>query len=225
VLPATCAAVVGAASPSAAPRTTVRRSLAAWKIPSGADGCLGARHGAGGIPSTERNRLSGQWLATSWIETWLVVISALVAFCAIGLYTRMAGLHTFSKMSAYDFPATRDRVVAGDHRDHRRVVTDGLIGLATIYVAQMLVALLRRRASLHEVVDNDPVLLMLGGELLEEHLRRTDVTRGGIWAKLREAIVTRYAQVLAVVLETTRDVSVLSLNAPMGFVTAPPMRG
>jgi hypothetical protein len=62
--------------------------------------------GAGGIPSTERNRLSGQWLATSWTETWLVVVSALVAFCAIGLYTRMAGLHTFSRMSAYDFAAT-----------------------------------------------------------------------------------------------------------------------
>lgn len=157
-----------------------------------------------------------QWLATSWTETWLVVVSALVAFGAIVLYTRIAGLRTFSKMSAFDFAAT---LAIGSSLATIAItdasLSNGLIGLATIYVAQVTVAFLRRRAGLQKVVDNDPVLLMLGRELLEDNLQRTHVTRSDVWAKLREANVTDYDQILAVILETTGDVSVLHGDGPL----------
>nr|WP_274388191.1 YetF domain-containing protein [Salsipaludibacter albus] len=69
-------------------------------------------------------------------------------------------------------------------------------------------AALRRRVNTSRV-ENDPVLLMDGGRILEDNLAATRVTRDDLYAKLREANVLNLDQVRAVVLETTGDVSVL----------------
>ena len=58
-------------------------------------------------------------------------------------------------------------------------------------------------------MQNEPVLLMRDGEILDEALEKTRVARSDLIAKLREANVTDYSQVRAAVLETTGDVSVL----------------
>jgi uncharacterized membrane protein YcaP (DUF421 family) len=58
-------------------------------------------------------------------------------------------------------------------------------------------------------VDNRPLLLMDGPEVLPDNLRRASMTEAVLRAKLREANVTRLAQVRAVVMESTGDVSVL----------------
>jgi uncharacterized membrane protein YcaP (DUF421 family) len=58
-------------------------------------------------------------------------------------------------------------------------------------------------------VDNEPILLMDGSQMLEENMRKAQVTRNDLLAKLREANVTRFTQIKAVVMETTGDVSVL----------------
>lgn len=53
------------------------------------------------------------------------------------------------------------------------------------------------------------MLLMAGPRFLDDNLRRSNVTRADVFAKLREANAYRYEQVLAVVFETTGDISVL----------------
>ena len=156
------------------------------------------------------------WLSTSWTQVWLVVVSTVAIFVSVITFTRIAGLRSFSKMSAFDFAST----VAIGSLMATVAITDasllnGVIGLATIFVLQTLVAVLRRQTGIEQLVDNDPVLLMVGDQLLEENLRRTSVTRSDVWAKLREANVTRYDQILAVVLETTGDVSVLHGEGPL----------
>jgi uncharacterized membrane protein YcaP (DUF421 family) len=157
-----------------------------------------------------------QWLSTTWTQTWLVVVSALVIFLAVVTYTRVAGLRSFSKMSSFDFAST----VAVGSTMATVAITDasllnGLIGLATIYLAQVAVAVLRRHTTVETLVDNNPVLLMVGDQMLEHNLRRSKVTASDVRAKLREANVTAYEQILAVVLETTGDVSVLHGDGPL----------
>jgi uncharacterized membrane protein YcaP (DUF421 family) len=50
---------------------------------------------------------------------------------------------------------------------------------------------------------------MFGSEILEENMKSVRMTKDDLYAKLREANVTRLDQVRAVVVESTGDVSVL----------------
>ena len=64
------------------------------------------------------------------------------------------------------------------------------------------------------IIDNNPLLLMDGPNILEENLRKARVTKGDLRSKLREANVLQLSQVKAVIFETTGDISVLhSSNA------------
>lgn len=50
---------------------------------------------------------------------------------------------------------------------------------------------------------------MKGTEFIEENLEQGRIQRSQVIAKFREANVTNYNQIIAVVLETTGDISVL----------------
>lgn len=164
----------------------------------------------------ERFAVTESWLSTTWSQTWLVAVSTLVIFLAVITYTRIAGLRSFSKMSGFDFAST---VAVGSIMATVSVTSasllNGLAGLATLFLAQVLIALLRRRTSIERLVDNRPVLLMAGQRVLDDNLRRSRITERDIRAKLREANVTDRSRILAVVLETTGDVSVLHGDGPL----------
>lgn len=80
---------------------------------------------------------------------------------------------------------------------------------------QWLIAQLRQRTNLLAVLENEPLLLMDGPRFLEANMTQARVTRADVLAKLREANVTHLDDVLAVVLETTGDVSVLHGGGPL----------
>lgn len=115
-------------------------------------------------------------------------------------------------MSSFDFAMT---VAVGSLIATTAVTKDppllqAVAALGAIYLLQLGVAFLRQRFDVvGHVVDNEPVLLMEDGRMLEEGLRKVEVTRADLMAKLREANVIRMSQVRAVVMETTGDISVL----------------
>lgn len=139
-----------------------------------------------------------------------VVVGTFGIYAAVVLYTRLAGLRSFSKMSSSDFAITVaiGSVIASTLLLDDVTLLQGAAALALVYGLQVAVAALRRRAG-GPPIDNRPVLLMARGELLHENLRRTRVTERDVRAKLREANVHSLERVLAVVFETTGDVSVL----------------
>lgn len=153
-----------------------------------------------------------KWLWTTWEQAGLVVVSSVLIFVVVVVVTRVVGLRTFSKMSSFDFAIT---VATGSVIATVAVtsssLTNGAIALATIYVCQYGVAQLRRRTGFGPgLVDNNPIVLMIDGELIEKNLTHARVTRNDVLAKLRANGVTRVADVRAVILETTGDVSVLT---------------
>lgn len=151
-----------------------------------------------------------QWLATSWREAGLVVVSSVVIFIAVVAITRLNGLRTFSKMSSFDFSVTvATGSILATVAATSSSLTNGIIALATIIGAQRLVARLRRSGSLEQVVDNTPMLLMDGSRVLEANMAKARVTKADLRAKLREANALDLDSVRAVVLETTGDISVL----------------
>ncbi len=151
-----------------------------------------------------------QWLATSWQEAGLVVVSSIVIFIAVVAITRLNGLRTFSKMSSFDFSVTvATGSILATVAATSSSLTNGIIALGTIIGAQRLVARLRRSGSLEQVVDNTPILLMHGSRVLEANMANARVTKSDLRAKLREANALDLDSVRAVVLETTGDISVL----------------
>lgn len=137
-------------------------------------------------------------------------------YLAVVLYARLTGLRSFSKMSATDFAMT---VAVGSMlasaADPDRALPVALVGLATLFAGQWILAKMRTHWSgSQKILDNDPLLLMTDGEILHENLRQADVTLDDLYAKLREANVLQHDQVRAVVFETTGDISVLHSDDP-----------
>ena len=85
-----------------------------------------------------------------------------------------------------------------------------LCAIAALFLLQFVVARLRKQSvSFENFIGNDPVMLMRDGEIFEDALKQTRVSRSDLLAKLREANVLHFSEVRAVVLESTGDISVL----------------
>jgi uncharacterized membrane protein YcaP (DUF421 family) len=141
----------------------------------------------------------------------VVVVSALAIYVAVIAATRIVGLRSFSKMSAFDFAMTVavGSIIATVATANAGVV-EGVVAVGALFALQFVVAWLRHRTDVLGLVDNRPLLLMDGATILHDHLERSRVTEADLRGKLREAGVLRLDQVRAVVLETTGDISVLA---------------
>ncbi|MGI8632267.1 MAG: DUF421 domain-containing protein [Solirubrobacterales bacterium] len=156
--------------------------------------------------------MAEKWLSTNFEALGLIAVSAAAIYVAVLLYTRLLGLRSFAKMSAFDFAITIavGSILASVALLFAVSLTEGLFALAVVYLLQGSVSFLRSRTSWATAVfDNEPILLMRGSEILDENLKEGQVTREDLFGKLREANVRDLNQVDAVVLESTGDVSVL----------------
>ena len=153
-----------------------------------------------------------EWITTTWGAIGFVALSALGMYVGLIVLTRVAGLRSFSKMSSFDFAITVavGSVLAGTVIAEDPPLLQALAALTILYALQIGLAFLRQRSdAVQQTVDNAPLLLMAGREILHDNLRKAKVTEGDVRAKLREANVLSLDHVHAVVLEATGDVSVL----------------
>jgi len=129
------------------------------------------------------------------------------------LLVRANGLRSFSKMTNFDFVTTiaiGSLLAGASQATGWPTFVQPLAAILGLFVLQRVVARLRGASRAFETaVQNEPVVLMLDGEIIEEALAKTRVARGDVTAKLREANVLDLSEVRAVVLETTGDISVL----------------
>jgi uncharacterized membrane protein YcaP (DUF421 family) len=155
------------------------------------------------------------WIATTGTALLMVLLSGLGIYFALLLLTRLTGLRSFSKMSSFDFAITvaLGSVIASTILAEDPPLLVGAFGLVVLYGIQYAVSKARRHTSVVErLVDNVPLLVMAGDEVIVEHLDQARMTEDDLRSKLRTAGVTHPSQVLAVVLETTGDVSVLKTS-------------
>ena len=140
-----------------------------------------------------------------------IFISAVGIYLAVILFTRLAGKRSFSKMSSFDFAITVaiGSIIASTILLPSVSLLQGICGLASVYILQLTASYLRRFQAFGRVIDNTPLLLMDGSNILQDNLKKAKVTEGDLRSKLREANVLNFSQIKAVVLETTGDISVL----------------
>lgn len=155
--------------------------------------------------------MDASWLTAPVDAVLMVVVGAVVIYLSLILFTRLAGLRSFSKISSFDFAVTVGiaTVFAGTFMAEDPPLLQGVVALGTLYLLQAVVGKLRRHRSVSRIVDNQPLLLMAGPEILDDNLDRARITEADLRAKLREANVLHPEQIHAVVMESTGDVSVL----------------
>ena len=138
-------------------------------------------------------------------------LGALGIFITVIILTRIFGKRSFSKMSSADFAMTIaiGSIIATTIMSSTISLVEGAIGLTSVYILQIGTAFLRRFSWFQKSVDNSPLLLMKGTEILHSNLKKSHVTISDLRSKLREANVTDLSQVKAVVFEATGDISVL----------------
>ena len=89
------------------------------------------------------------WLQTHAVALAGVTLSAIGVYTALLLFTRLAGLRSFSKMSSFDFAITVafGSVIASAILSPRPSLATAVFGLALLYVMQYVVSRLRVRSA------------------------------------------------------------------------------
>lgn len=140
------------------------------------------------------------------------LLRAAVAVAAVIALTRLNGLRSFSKMTSFDFALTvaTGSIIAATVLNIDQHIWIGLMSLTAVFVVQAIVSKIRFSSDgFQKFTENEPLLLLENGKFLTENLTKSNVTKGDIYGKLREANALSMSQVLAVVLEPTGDISVL----------------
>ncbi|MGY9047962.1 hypothetical protein P775_16555 [Puniceibacterium antarcticum] len=151
-----------------------------------------------------------------------------VIIVVVIVLTRIQGLRSFSKMSIFDFAMTiaTGSLVATAIVDKSLDLSIAIAAIVAIFLFQGIVAWLRVHVhGFRGAVDNTPLLLMAGQKIYTENLATARVTEADLFAKMREANVWNTEQVIAVVLETTGDVSVLRDLNPVPLSRSDVLKG
>lgn len=137
---------------------------------------------------------------------------ALLVIALVILMTRIQGLRSFSKMSSFDFSITVafGSIIAGTAMAPDTDPWVGGFAVLSVFLIQIVLSYARPWLGfVPKIIDNDPLLLMRDGEIIDGALKKAQMTRADLMAKLREANVLSFGQVRAVVMEATGDISVL----------------
>lgn len=156
-----------------------------------------------------------KWFESMPKDLWPVMLTAVLIYLAVVVCTRIAGKRSFSKMSSFDFAVTVaiGSIMATVILSKSVSLMQGFVGLVSLYVLQIGVAALRRFQLVQTLVDNKPLLLMRGNEVLDKNLKKSRVTLADVKGKLREANVLHRDEVCFVIFESTGDISVLHKNS------------
>ena len=152
------------------------------------------------------------WFTTEIPHLLAVALTVVGMYAALIASSRLSGLRSFSKMSAFDFVGTVafGSVLASVVLNKDPPLLLGVFGLAMLFLMQKILAHLRMRVAwFSALVDNTPTMLMYKGAFLRDNMRRCEITEEDVIAKLREANALNFGQIHAVVFETTGDISVL----------------
>lgn len=139
------------------------------------------------------------------------IAGACIVFVLIILLTRIIGLRSFAKFTVYDFAVTiavgsiiSSVLTSSTSITHGFIAIGGLLGLTYVFST-----LQKKSKSFDNLISNDPILLMDGSKMLYDNMKSAKIQESQVVAKLREANVLNYDQIVAVVLESTGDISVL----------------
>jgi len=150
------------------------------------------------------------WITISFEQAAGIIASALFIYIIMMVVVRINGLRSFSKMSGHDFAITVaiGSILATSVVAKEPSILQAGLAITALLGIQSLFSVWRLKR-VKNYLENTPLLLMRGSEILEDNLKKTQITEADLMAKLRESNVLSLSEVQAVVFEQTGDISVL----------------
>ncbi|MGS2727154.1 DUF421 domain-containing protein [Psychroserpens sp. BH13MA-6] len=152
-----------------------------------------------------------EWIYDIGDPIWETLVGSLLIFIVIIVITRIIGLRSFAKFTAYDFAFTvAIGSIISSTLTSSTSIAQGSVAIASLLLLTYIFSSLQKSfKSLSSIISNKPLLLMDGSEILDDNLNYARIEKSQLIAKLREANVIDFSQIRAVVLESTGDISVL----------------
>lgn len=161
----------------------------------------------------------------TWAETLTVIISAVTIYVTLLVWSRLVGPRSFSQMTAFDMGVTvAIGAIVGGTATGATPLWGGVLGLSMLFTIRAVVGRFRRRG-LSRIVDNRPILVMAGDRIYERQLLNAKITREDVLEALRVAGITRFGQVLAVIVERNGELSVLQQDENFDAALFAPVQG
>jgi len=154
------------------------------------------------------------WFMSDWQTISGIFISIAAIYGVLIILVKANGLRSFSKMSGHDFAVTVaiGSIIASTILSKDPPVMNAAIAIGGLLLFQNILSRFRIWSG-KTYLENKPLLLMDGGQILEKNLKKANITRNDLISKLREANALNFNDIHAVVVETTGDISVLHGNA------------
>lgn len=150
------------------------------------------------------------WLTAT--EAWVTVVTATVVYLAVIALSRIFGQRQLSNSSSYDMAfvfalgSLVGRVVLV-----RTSLAVALLGLTTMFVLHAGTGWLHHHVGwIHDLLQNDPVLLVAEGRVVDEGMRAAHVSDAELMQALRLHGRHSLDGVAAAILERSGGISVLS---------------
>ncbi|MFC0581239.1 DUF421 domain-containing protein [Micrococcoides hystricis] len=146
-----------------------------------------------------------------------VVISACVIYAVFLFYIRIFGQRTLAGLSTFDalvtimIGAIAGRVILGT----APTLMSGVIGLLSLLILEGIFGAMRSFTRGDRLLNVPAQVLMAGDQPLERRMRIARVTLAELHSVLRQAGVSHYGQVAAVILEPGGKISVLKRGEPI----------
>ncbi len=151
------------------------------------------------------------WIYDIKDPLWETIVGSFLVFIIIIVLTRIVGLRSFAKFTAYDFAFTvAIGSIISSTLTSSTSIAHGGIAIASLLILTYIFSFLQRKfPALNSAISNKPLLLMDKDQIIEKNLKHGRIEKSQLIAKLREANVLDFKQIEAVVLESTGDISVL----------------
>ncbi|MFP4092819.1 MAG: DUF421 domain-containing protein [Cyclobacteriaceae bacterium] len=153
-----------------------------------------------------------EWFSEDSVTLLEVFLTAALFYLITIAASKVAGIRSFTKTSGFEFLITlaMGALLASTVIDNKVSIMEGTVGLATLYVMQLLIAFMRRKWKfITYFVDSRPILLMENGQFLDKNMKKARITKMEINSKLRGYDIKQYKQVRAVVMEPSGTISVI----------------
>lgn len=150
------------------------------------------------------------WVTISSEQILGIIFTTSLIYVLLMIFIKMNGLRSFAKMSSHDFAVTIavGSILGAVVIQKEPSVLQAAVAIASFFALQSIYSLWRIKRR-NPLIENEPLLLMDGPEILDKNLETAKITKTDLMAKLREANILDLNDVKAAILESTGDVSVL----------------
>lgn len=151
-----------------------------------------------------------------WSGPLRIVIVGVLSYAALVVLLRLTGKRTLSKLNAFDLVVTvaLGSTLSTAILDADTPLVDGLIAMGLLVALQFAVTwTMVRKPGLHRLIRADPVLLMAGGKLRPQTLRRERVSDNEVLQAIRDSGGRTLADADAVFLQSDGSMAVISREA------------